>query len=142
MEIKSVLFDLDGTLLPMDQDAFTDAYGTEALKDKEYIDEFYSGEFSGARVCCGFAQESKVSILARVAGHSISTVHYFYEKSGEVAANMLLEILTVGETAFREIMLGYYMVDNATYGIKSSVSLWLRIPTSENYHQVLLIVAQ
>lgn len=58
------------------------------------------------------------SILARVAGHSISTVHYSYEKSGEVAANMLIEILTTGETAFKEIMLGYYIVDNATYGIK------------------------
>ena len=58
------------------------------------------------------------SILARVAGHSISTVHYSYEKSGEVAANMLIEILTTGETAFKEIMLGYYIVDNATYGVK------------------------
>lgn len=58
------------------------------------------------------------SILARVAGHSISTVHYSYEKSGEVAANMLIEILTTGETAFKEIMLGYYIVDNATYYIQ------------------------
>ena len=57
------------------------------------------------------------SILARVAGHAISTVHYSYEKSGEVAANMLIEILTTGETAFKEIMLGYYIVDNAIYGV-------------------------
>lgn len=53
------------------------------------------------------------SFLARVAGHSISTVHYAYEKSGEVAANMLMEILTTGETDFKEIMLGYYIVDRA-----------------------------
>lgn len=109
MEIKAVLFDLDGTLLPMDQDefvktyfgllakrlasrgyepqklietvvagtmammkndgsssneavfwkVFTDTYGEEALKDKEYIDAFYAGEFSGAKVCCGFAKESR-----------------------------------------------------------------------------------
>lgn len=57
------------------------------------------------------------SMLARVAGHSISTVHYSYKKSGEVAANMLMEILTTGETAFKEIMLGYYIVDHATYGV-------------------------
>lgn len=57
------------------------------------------------------------SMLARVAGHSISTVHYSYKKSGEVAANMLMEILTTGETAIKEIMLGYYIVDHATYGV-------------------------
>ena len=57
------------------------------------------------------------SLLARVAGHSISTVHYSYEKSGEVGANMLMEILSTGETAFKEIMLGYYIVDNAIYGV-------------------------
>lgn len=52
------------------------------------------------------------SLLTRVAGHSIATIHYSYEKSGEVAANMLLEILTTGETNFKEIMLGYYIVEN------------------------------
>lgn len=57
------------------------------------------------------------SMLARVAGHSISTVHYSYKKSGEVAANMLMEILTTGETAIKEVMLGYYIVDHATYGV-------------------------
>ena len=29
MNIKAILFDLDGTLLPMDQDAFTRAYFKE-----------------------------------------------------------------------------------------------------------------
>ncbi len=51
------------------------------------------------------------SMMARVAGHSITTVHHSYEKSGELAAQMLLEILITGETALREIMLGYYLVD-------------------------------
>lgn len=58
------------------------------------------------------------SIMARVAGHCIATVHNSYEKCGEVAATMLLEILTTGETAYKEIMLGYYLVENATYGVK------------------------
>lgn len=58
------------------------------------------------------------SVLARVAGHSISTIHYSYEKSGEVAANMLMEIVSTGETSFKEIMLGYYIVDNATFDAK------------------------
>lgn len=58
------------------------------------------------------------SIMARVAGHCIATVHNSYEKGGEVAATMLLEILTTGETAYKEIMLGYYLVENATYGVK------------------------
>ena len=30
--IKTVLFDLDGTLLPMDQDTFTNAYFKELAK--------------------------------------------------------------------------------------------------------------
>ena len=58
------------------------------------------------------------SVMARVAGHSIATVHYSYEKSGEVAANMLMEIITTGETSYKEVMLGYYLVDNLTYGVK------------------------
>ncbi len=52
------------------------------------------------------------SILTHLADHSISTVHYSYEKSGEVAAGMLMEILTTGETAFKEVMLDYYIVEN------------------------------
>lgn len=47
------------------------------------------------------------------ANAAASIVHYAYEKSGEVAANMLMEILTTGETDFKEIMLGYYIVDRA-----------------------------
>ena len=30
--LKAILFDLDGTLLPMDQDTFVNAYFTEILK--------------------------------------------------------------------------------------------------------------
>jgi len=108
MKIKAVLFDLDGTLLPMDQDEFVKAYfkllaarmvpkgyeprelveciwtGTkamikndgscrneeafwrcfeekyseEAMKDKPYIDAFYTGDFEKAKVSCGFNKEA------------------------------------------------------------------------------------
>lgn len=51
------------------------------------------------------------SVMARVAGHSMITVHYSYEKSGKIAAGMLLELLTTGETAYKEIMLGYHIVE-------------------------------
>lgn len=33
-----------------------------------------------------------------------------------IAANMLMKILSTKETAYKEIMLGYYIVDNKTYG--------------------------
>lgn len=109
MSIKAVLFDLDGTLLPMDQDVFVktyfgllakrlaplgyeaddlvkniwagtaamvkndgscknedefwrvfaEAYGPEAMKDKEVIDSFYSQEFEQVKAVCGYAPEAK-----------------------------------------------------------------------------------
>ena len=107
--MKAVLFDLDGTLLPMDQEGFTktyfkllaawlaprgydpmklvdsiwkgtaamvmndgscvneeafwhtfaDIYGPESLKDKEFIDAFYSGDFCRAKSQCGFSPMAK-----------------------------------------------------------------------------------
>lgn len=52
------------------------------------------------------------SMLAKVAGHSMATVHYSYEKSGEVAVEMLLEVISTKNVAMREIKLGYYIVEN------------------------------
>lgn len=52
------------------------------------------------------------TILTQVSGHSIATVHYSYEKSGEIAAKMLLEILTTGEASMKEAMLGYTVVEH------------------------------
>lgn len=52
------------------------------------------------------------TLLTKVAGHSIVTVHYSYEKSGEIAANMLLENLSTRETSVKEIMLGYSIVEH------------------------------
>lgn len=54
------------------------------------------------------------SQMARVTAPPLITVHYSYEKSGETATQMLMEILSQGETALKEVKLGYYMVDSET----------------------------
>lgn len=109
MEIKAILFDLDGTLLPMDQDVFTKTYfrllaarlvplgyapdqlveniwagtiamvkndgsctneeafwrtfaaiyGEDSLKDKPFIDAFYSEEFNKVKEVCGFTPAAR-----------------------------------------------------------------------------------
>ena len=74
-QIKAVLFDLDGTLLPMDQDEFTNGYfklltakaaprGYEpkALADKELFDAFYADEFTQAQALCGYAPGAADSV--------------------------------------------------------------------------------
>ena len=50
------------------------------------------------------------SDMAGVMSPPLLTVHYSYEKSGEMAAGMLMEILHQGGTDLREIKLGYYLV--------------------------------
>lgn len=50
------------------------------------------------------------SDMARVMNPPLMTVHYSYERSGEMAANMLMEILHQGGTDLREVKLGYYIV--------------------------------
>ncbi len=50
------------------------------------------------------------SEMARVTAPPLVTVHYSYEKSGEMAVQMLLEMLNRGETDLKEIKLGYYVV--------------------------------
>ncbi len=49
------------------------------------------------------------SDLANVMDPPLPTVHYSYEKSGEMAAQMLMEILHRGGTDLMEIKLGYYL---------------------------------
>lgn len=49
------------------------------------------------------------SDLAGVMTPPLPTVHYSYEKSGEIAAQMLMEILHLGGTELKEIKLGYYL---------------------------------
>ncbi len=109
MSIKAVLFDLDATLLPMDQDVFigtyfknltarlasigydpklfgeclwkgvgamvnndgsrtnsdafwsifTSMFGTEAMKDKDFVDEYYNTEYNKLKSICGFNPAAK-----------------------------------------------------------------------------------
>ena len=51
------------------------------------------------------------SEMARVTDPPLLTVHYSYEKSGELAARMLLDVLADRETAVKEMKLGYYIVE-------------------------------
>ncbi len=49
--------------------------------------------------------------MARVMGPPLVTVHYYYEKCGEVAVQMLMDLLGHREGAMKEVKLGYYIVD-------------------------------
>ena len=51
------------------------------------------------------------SDMARVTAPPLITVHYSYERSGEIAVRMLLEMLEKGEAAMKEVKLGYYIVE-------------------------------
>lgn len=51
------------------------------------------------------------SEMAKVTAPPLITVHYSYERSGEIAVQMLLEILEKGKAAIREVKLGYYIVE-------------------------------
>ncbi len=50
------------------------------------------------------------SDMARVTAPPLITVHYSYERCGEIAVEMLLELLEKGEAAIKEVKLGYYIV--------------------------------
>lgn len=51
------------------------------------------------------------SELAKVTMPPLVTVQYFYEKSGEIAARMLLDLMEKREAALQEVKLGYRIVD-------------------------------
>ena len=51
------------------------------------------------------------SDIAKVTSPPLLTVRYPYEKSGEIAIQMMLEILEKGETALKEVKLGYHIID-------------------------------
>ncbi len=51
------------------------------------------------------------SDMARVTAPPLITVHYSYERCGEIAVQMLLEMLEKGEAAIKEVKLGYYIVE-------------------------------
>lgn len=52
------------------------------------------------------------SDMAKIVEPPLLTVHYAYEKSGEMAAQMLMEILHQGGTDVKEMKLGYYLVED------------------------------
>lgn len=51
------------------------------------------------------------SDMSRVTNPPFMTVHYFYEKSGETAVRILMEILEEKKEALEEVKLGYYIVE-------------------------------
>lgn len=51
------------------------------------------------------------SEMARVTAPPLITVHYSYERSGEIAVQMLMEVLEKGAAAIKEVKLGYYIVE-------------------------------
>lgn len=51
------------------------------------------------------------SDMAKVTAPPLITVHYSYEKSGETAVYMLMELLNRSEGNMKEVKLGYYLVD-------------------------------
>ncbi len=55
------------------------------------------------------------SDLLRVIEPRIPTVHYYYEKSGEVAVQMLFDLLAEKEGVLKEVKLGYYLVDGQAW---------------------------
>ena len=51
------------------------------------------------------------SDMAKVTAPPLPTIHYSYEKSGEIAVQMLMEMLGQKEVAKKEVKLGYHIVD-------------------------------
>lgn len=56
------------------------------------------------------------SRLASLVRPTLTTAHYHYEKSGEEAARILLDILNGGEPAGQQIRLGFSIVDHESTG--------------------------
>lgn len=52
------------------------------------------------------------SNLSRVTAPTLTTIHFYYEDSGTLAARMLLELFKRRETAAREVKMGYTIVEN------------------------------
>ncbi len=52
------------------------------------------------------------SELSRVTTPTVTTVHYSFGRSGELAAEMILNILVGKDSAVREVKLGYSIVEN------------------------------
>ncbi|MCI8490878.1 MAG: LacI family transcriptional regulator [Lachnospiraceae bacterium] len=59
------------------------------------------------------------SEMAEVTAPPLITVHYSYENSGEIAVQMLLELLGEKGSASKEVKLGYYLVDRKDEAVPS-----------------------
>lgn len=57
------------------------------------------------------------SVLSQVVTPTLTTVRYSYEESGRLAASILLERLEKGESAMKEIKMGYEIVERESTGI-------------------------
>ncbi|HJB17231.1 MAG TPA: LacI family DNA-binding transcriptional regulator [Candidatus Blautia excrementipullorum] len=89
--------DLDGILCATD---------TMALGVIRYLKE--QGGDALSRILVGGHGDSE---MAKTAAAPLMTVHYFYEKSGELAVKMMLDILEGKDPAVKEMKLGFSLVD-------------------------------
>ena len=63
------------------------------------------------------------SVLAGNVSPSLTTIHYYYEDSGEKSAQMLLELIEKGTITVREIKLGYELVEHESTN-NGSAGMW------------------
>lgn len=96
-ELLEKCADLDGLLCATD---------TMAAGAMQYIQEHHIDV--PAKILVSGQGDSEMS---RVTAPPLLTVHYFYEKSGEIAVQMLMDLLRNEEGAVKEVKLGYHIVD-------------------------------
>lgn len=96
----------------------------ELLRDHRELDGLICATDAMACGAMQYLQEHRISVpeqilvagqgdsdSARVTVPPLITVHYSYERSGELAVRMLMEILGQKEAAAREVKLGYRIVE-------------------------------
>lgn len=62
-------------------------------------------------------QVDGVILLAANVSPALTTIHYYYEESGEKSAQMLLELMEKRTVTIREIKLGYELVEHESTNI-------------------------
>lgn len=96
-ELLEKVPDLDGLLCATD---------TMAAGAMQYLRE--QGAAVPERILVAGQGDSEIG---KVTAYPLTTVHYSYEKSGEIAVQMLMEALEKGQPALKEVKLGYYLVE-------------------------------
>lgn len=89
-------------------DALVCATDSMAVGAMEYLHEHHIG--TPERILIAGHGDSE---MARVTTPPLTTVRYYYEKSGELAVRMLMRLLQHEENAVKEVKLGYEIVDRA-----------------------------